>query len=721
MTAESKENGMSEQGDVERQLEQFRELFRTEAAELIEELEVALLDFEEDLGNRDLVDRIFRTMHTIKGSGSMHGLEALAEFTHHLETAWDRVRSAKLEPTSELVELSLMAKDHIRSLIEGEADSAAGTAIVVRLGQLGATGSESAEAKVEDAAESESAARPRTYRVRFRPHSNVFMLGCNPLPLVREACALGDGIAVIQTDDMPTLADMDPESCYVAWDIVLTTEATRDEIRDVFIFVEDRCELDVRVVDEPESSDTPIDYMKMGDILVERGDLSQEELELALADQKRAGEIMQEKGLVSQDKIRSALAEQEAVRQSRKRREGEAAATNIRVPAARLDDLVDLVGELVIAQARLSQVALDRQDPVVQEISEDLQSLTSELQDNAMSLRMLPIGSTFSKMRRLVRDLSSNLGKQVELVTSGGETELDKTVIERLGDPMVHLIRNCVDHGLESPEGRLAAGKSESGTVHLSAEHSQGHVIIKIEDDGAGIDAEVIRAKAVERGLITADQRLSESRILELVFAPGFSTAQEVSNVSGRGVGMDVVKRSVDELRGTISVDSEVGRGTTVIVRLPLTLAIVEVLRVRIGGEAYMMPLSLVEECVELTAEDVQRNHGREILEVRDHLVPFVRLREFFSIEGGRPPIEQVVIASLESGRYGFVVDQVVGQVQAVMKNLGKLCEDARGLAGATILGDGTVALIIDPSRIVHHAKLEAGPSPSESLVLMEN
>jgi len=441
---------------------------------------------------------------------------------------------------------------------------------------------------------------------------------------------------------------------------------------------------------------------------VERGDATPEQIVDALAQQKRTGEILTERANVSPEKVKAALAEQTTVRNVQRERQAREVAANVKVPADRLDSLMDLVGELVISQARLSQTAGGRDDPELLSIAEEMERLTTELRDTTLELRMLPIGTTFARFRRLVRDLSQQLGKEIELVTEGAETELDKTVIDRLGDPLVHLIRNSIDHGIEGPDAREAVGKPRKGTVRLAATHSEAHVVIRIEDDGLGLDPRAIQAKAVERGLIAADAELPEEELFNLIFEPGFSTAKTVSNVSGRGVGMDVVRRSIEALRGKVRISSRHGVGTTVTVELPLTLAIIEGLLVQVAAGRYVLPLSLVEECIELTGAEALRGNGNRLIEVRGDLVPYLRLREWFAEEGGAPSIEQIVVTRLGETRLGFTVDQVIGQHQTVIKNLGRLYEGVEGLAGATILGDGEVALILDVPKLVQVVGKEA-------------
>ena len=660
-------------------LEKFAASYREEAAERLVELEATLLELETHPDDADLTARAFRALHTIKGSGAMFGFDDIASFTHELETVFDQLRNGKLSVTRELVGLALEGKDLIRAMLDGalQAGDAERERLVAALRQLLSRTDEGtapvAPASV-DPRPAVSAEPARTYRVRFKPHAEVFHDGTNPLGLLAELRSLGPCQVVAHTGDIPRLEDLSPEACYVAWEVLVTTEQGANAIRDVFIFVEDRCELRVELVDDAMTAE-------------------------------------------------AAAVEQKVVRAERAGREAPAeAASSIRVAAEKLDGLVDLVGELVIAQARLTRIASRRDDPELLSISEDIDRLSAALRDSTLDVRMVPIGTTFNRFKRLVRDLSAELGKDIDLVTEGAETELDKTVIERLGDPLVHLIRNSCDHGVESPAARRAAGKPEQGTVRLSAYHSGASVFIEIRDDGAGLDATAIREKALARGLVEPDVELSEKELFNLVFLPGFSTARQVSSVSGRGVGMDVVKRSIDGLRGTVEIESSRGSGTTIRIKLPLTLAIIDGLLVAVGGASYVLPLSIVEECVELTRDDVARAHGNRLAVVRGELVPYLRLREHFGVQGEQPPIEQIAITSVAGTRYGLVVDEVIGQHQTVIKSLGRMYRGVEGLSGATILGDGTVALIVDVPALVHGlaapVSASRGPSQAHSLQL---
>jgi two-component system, chemotaxis family, sensor kinase CheA len=686
--------------------------FKEEAYELLGELESSLLELEERPDDADLIGRVFRAMHTIKGSGSMFGFDDIAAFTHEVETIFDMVRNGKLQVSTALVNLTLSARDQIKSMLDnsdggGGSDPEVSGRIIAGLRAL-ASNVAPAAASVEPREAGPAASERVTYRIRFVPSRDIFSSGSNPLNLLAELRALGACNAVAQTSGFPALEQMDPEGCYTCWDVILTTDQGLNAIRDVFIFVEDDCELSIEAIALHDESSAHDCYKKLGEILVERGDLSADEMTGVLAKQKRFGELAVAGGLVPEARVQSALVEQRHVQAVRQEKSSAEAGNSIRVPAERLDVLVNLVGELVTVQARLSQTATGRGDADLMAIAEEVERLTGELRDSALNIRMLPIGSTFSKFKRLVRDLSGELGKEIEMTTDGAETELDKTVIEKLNDPLVHLIRNSIDHGVELPEVRLLAGKPRFGTVHLAAVHSGDSVLITIKDDGAGLDKDAIRAKAVEKGVIAASAELSEKELFALIFAPGFSTAKTVSSVSGRGVGMDVVKKAIEALRGSIEIASVRGEGTRIMVRIPLTLAIIESLLVKIGKDFFMLPLSLVDECVELTREDVARAHGRNLARVRERLVPYIPLRERFQIPGELPEIEQIVITQVGGVRVGFVVDQVIGEHQTVIKSLGRAYKNAEGISGATILGDGSVALILDVPQLVQSVEAEA-------------
>jgi len=697
-----------------------KDAFLEEAYELVTELETSLLKLEEMPDDTDLIDRVFRAMHTIKGSGAMFGYNDIADFTHELETAFDLVREGKITVTTELVNLSLSARDQIKAMLDASVDGEPvdkdrSKVIIEALKALISSGVETAEVSRSVAGFSEENVDTTledtdgevTYRVRFAPHSDIFKTGANPILLLRELSELGPCSVTAQTKNIPGLEKLDPETCYVYWDVVLTTAKGINAIKDVFIFVEDTSDILIDVIDETEENNRGIDYKRIGEILTERGDLSKAAVEAAAESQRPIGEILVASGSVDPGSVDSALAEQAHVKKVRQERQQAPQASSIRVAADKLDALVDLVGELVTVQARLSQKAVYEKDSELTNIAEVVERLTAELRDNTMSIRMMPIGATFSKLKRLVRDLSKELGKEVVMVTEGGDTELDKTVIERLNDPLVHIIRNSIDHGIETLELRETSGKPRRGTVRLYAEHSGANVLIRISDDGAGLNPERIREKAVSKGIIQPDEAMGEKELFSLIFTPGFSTAENVSGVSGRGVGMDVVKRGIDELRGSIEIESAGGKGTTITLKLPLTLAIIGGLLVESEKAKYVLPLSAIEQCVELSREDAARAHGRNVLNIRGKLVPYIPLRERFNIPGNPPDIEQVIVNEVDGQRIGIVVDRVIGEHQIVIKTMSRLYRNIENISGATILGDGTVALIIDVPKLISETKNE--------------
>ncbi|RQW86753.1 MAG: chemotaxis protein CheA [Geobacter sp.] len=686
--------------------EMHSEAFREEAHELLALLETSLLELEENPDDAELIGSVFRSMHTIKGSGAMFGFTDISELTHEVETVFDHIRNGSARVSKNLIDETLKAGDLIRAMLssEGQIDEAERQNLIAGFRHMAVSIHSEQAQEITEISSSETelnSEAEKLYRIRFKPSPDIFLTGANPLHLLKELRELGTCRIIAHLCDIPSLEVMDPERCYTYWDIILSTSKGINGIKDVFIFVEDDCQLNIEVIDDSGNSIDKPTYKKLGEILVERGDLTPEDMEIVLKNKKRFGEILVESGLAAPSKVEAALVEQQQIREVQQKRQNNESAASIRVPSDKLDTLVNLVGELVTVQARLSQTASLRGDQHLAHIAEEVERLTSELRDSTLNIRMMPIGATFSKFRRLVRDLSQQLGKEVEILTEGANTELDKTVIERLNDPLVHIIRNSVDHGIESPECRLAAGKPRHGTVCLTAEHSGDSVIITIKDDGAGLDKEAIRAKAIERNLITETAELSERELFALIFAPGFSTAQKITGISGRGVGMDVVKQSIEALRGFIEISSKKGNGTIITIKLPLTLAIIESLMVKIGDEYFVMPLSLVEECLELTLTDIELAHGRNLANVRGTLIPYIPLRERFQLGKSNPGIQHVVVTEIAGERIGLLVDSVIGEHQTVIKSLGKMYRDVQGVSGATILGDGSVALILDVPQLV--------------------
>ncbi len=642
------------------------EIFRQEAGELLEQLEAALLDLERSPDDRNLVNSAFRALHTIKGSGAMFGFDQVAAFAHEFESAFDRVRKGDAAPEPDLIAIALNAKDFLRTQIEKpeEANAVIGMCILSDLRKLvQGPGAASALASVapESAAASPSPPPPerKAWRVGMRFHKDVLVNGSNPLLLLDELRTLGDCRVAVDVEATPPLDQMDPTACYFTWNVLLETAHPKSEIEDVFIFVAGDMELSIE-----EGAAPPATAVVPSAV--------------AAAAPRPAGVELAGEGAAKKGAKESAT---------------------IRVQAERLDEMMDRVGELVIAQARLTQLAAAGAN--AKGVAEEIERLASSLRDAVMGIRMLPIGSLFGRFRRLIHDLSRDLNKEIELIAEGEETELDKTMIERLADPLIHVIRNAADHGLEGVEARRAAGKDPVGHIRLVARHAGAEVLISVSDDGGGLNLAKIRAKAEENGLVAPGAVLSEAELHQLLFLPGFSTAHEVSALSGRGVGMDVVRRAIEGMRGSIDVASQAGKGSTFTLRLPLTLAIIEGLLVRVAEARYVVPLTAVEECVELSNEADARSRGRSFLNIRGELVPFLRLRELFGERGEPDPHQKVVIVANADVRVGLVVDQIIGGHQTVIKSLSKLHADVPSFSGATILGDGAVALILDVPHLI--------------------
>jgi two-component system, chemotaxis family, sensor kinase CheA len=674
-----------------------KQIFLQEAQELLEQLEQTLLDLDRTPGDGELIDTAFRSLHTIKGSGAMFGFDAVAAFTHHVETAFDLVRKGKLTPTRELFAVALAAKDQMRRLIDEPENASAsmGDAILGDLRRCIETGmaspsgispSDAVEPQPADPLQRSQNGREAVWRICFRLPADAMLTGTNPLLLLDELRTLGQGSVTALTEDVPGIEAMEPTLLYLRWEVILRTEQSRSAIEQVFLFVLDEMELEIEQVagdanaaagsDRPKVEPEPVPPVRDDQAAKLNDNRPQTSAPAATGPRSMGGDAREAK-----------------------------TADTIRVPAERLDELMDRVGQLVIAQSRLKEIAAASKDAAMKSVTEDIERLSLELRDTTMGVRMLPIGQLFSRFRRLIHDLARDHGKKIELVTVGEETEVDKTVIERLNDPLVHLIRNAVDHGIEDPDSRVAAGKQPVGRITLSATHIAAGVVISIRDDGRGLDRDRIRARAEENGLWAPGARLTDNELFQAIFQPGFSTAREITSLSGRGVGMDVVKRAIDALRGKIDVASTFGDGSEITLRLPLTLAIIDGLLVRVGRGRYVIPLSAVEECVELSMEEDARSRGRSFLNIRGELVPFLRLRELFKASTPADRYQKVVIVSAGELRVGLVVDQVIGDHQTVIKSLSRLHANIEIFSGATILGDGAVALILDIAHLVEHGQ----------------
>ncbi|MHC1790756.1 chemotaxis protein CheA [Solidesulfovibrio sp.] len=681
-------------------------LFREEVTENLAELDGALLELEKNPHDMDLVNRVFRAVHTLKGACDMFGIGQVVALAHDLESLFDHVRGGWRRVGKNLLDAAFAAKDRFAAMLADGADPAAeeDPALSARLKELLRTPDmpddvppvpAQAMPASAPAPGTPAPAGPGCWHIELVPSDPGHLLRHDPLALLDELRAMGRATVRCDLAGVPALAALDPGDCHLRFAVRLAADPGRvpdaNALRDVFLFLENQADVTITP-----AADATLPDLGPDPVREHAPTPAPQPATVAPAATVAAAAQTPPAATPAGDAKRPAQAARKEAMQS------------LRVDAGKLDDLVNLVGELVIAQARLTQLASSLGQPALTSVAEEIERLSNELRDNTLGIRMLPIGTTFSRFRRLVRDLSAEMNKSIELVTEGGETELDKTVIEQLNDPLVHLLRNSIDHGIESPGERLAGGKPESGVITLSAEHAGGEVVITITDDGKGMSAERIRAKAVEKGLIPAETRLTDSDCFGLIFLPGFSTAEKVTNISGRGVGMDVVKRSMDALRGKIDVQSAPGKGTRITIKLPLTLAIIDGLQIKAGDDQYIIPLSLVEECVELPRERAETSGRGRTIQLRGEIVPFIRLREAFALDGQPPAIEQIVVTRFEGQRAGIAVDQVLGQQQTVIKSLGNYIGSVSGISGATINGDGTMSLILDVPTLVASVKRAA-------------
>jgi two-component system chemotaxis sensor kinase CheA len=706
-------------------MDAIQQAYVVEGRELLQMMEDNLLQMEDNGGDPDTINSIFRAAHTIKGGAGVIECKFIVEFTHVLENVLDEMRSGTIQASPELVEVLLACSDHLSTLMgcvesESEPDDRAdkvSASLRAKLQHyLGKTSDASkdvalSEPKVQASGGGEMETDNWHISLRFGP--DVLRKGMDPASFLRYLTEFGQIVSLVTLPDaMPDAAAMDPESCYLGFEISYRSDADKSRIESVFDFVRDDCMIHIwpphsKLADFISSIETlPEDTMRLGEILVKCGALTQQELDQALTDQAeqeegsptqpKIGDMLVNRGAVTPELVEAAAAKQGKVAE-KKTLESQL----IRVPAAKLDQLIDLVGEMVIASAGANMLARKSGETALVESTSIITGLVEQIRDSALQLRMVQIGETFTRFQRVVRDTSRELGKDIELVISGSEAELDKSVVEKLGDPLMHLVRNALDHGIESPEVRTAKGKPAKGTLRLNAYHESGAIAIEIIDDGAGMNREKILNKAREREIIGPAQTLSDSEIFGLIFEPGFSTADKITNISGRGVGLDVVKRNITALRGSIEVESREGEGSTFRIRLPLTLAIIDGFLVGVGKSSYVIPLSTVDECIELSQKDSAETLNRQYINLRGEVLPFVRLREQFEVAEPAGRRENIVVVQYAGQKIGLVVDELMGEFQTVIKPLGSIFKHIKGIGGSTILGSGDVALILDVPSLV--------------------
>ena len=644
-------------------LSQFKNTYITECNELLLEMEERLLQLDTQQADRAELDAIFRCAHSIKGGAGAFGFTFIVQFTHIAEALLDQLRDGRLNATREVVDLLLKSKDIIATMVAAARDDAPlpagyGDDIATALANyVSADISKRPEAQTE-----KTAVGAAQYQIHFLPKPSLLSTGNEPLLILRELCGLGSASVRCEHAALPVISQIDPQLCYLSWEISLHTHESEARIREVFEFVEDDCALSIRRIEE-----------------------------------------------ASPEKMADAAATTSTAATQEKTAASSGFSGSIRVDIEKVDKLINMVGEVIIIQAMLSAQARQlstQEHGHLQRGIDELSQYTRELQESVMAIRMQPVKSIFSRMPRIVRDLSQQLGKSIHLHTFGETTEVDKTIIEQLSDPLTHMIRNSVDHGIESPQERLAAGKPEAGTITLSAEHRGGKIVIQVKDDGKGINRQKVLKKAIEKAVVPANATLTDEEIDRLIFAPGFSTADQVSAISGRGVGMDVVKRNIEAIGGNVVVHNFPGQGSHFTVSLPLTLAILDGMIVRVGAEYYIVPISNIIETLRPKPEDVRQiADGSNVINIRGQFVQVLYLWKLFHVKDATHEAHKGLVILVESGgrTLGLVVDELIGQQQVVIKSLESNTDPVRGVSGATILGDGKVSLILDVEGLSSH------------------
>ncbi|MBL1275720.1 MAG: chemotaxis protein CheA [Ectothiorhodospiraceae bacterium] len=718
------------------------QIFIDEAEDLLNIAEQALLhldNLDNEADTLDGINDLFCTFHTIKGAAGLFGLDSIVEFTHVVESVLCKIREGSLTVDEDIVSLFLSSRDHLSNLVENAHSGEQGISGELKIiddeliGKLDDyLGVSTADEKNNDLTLTATVTEKNTegvinenWHISLRFGPNVLRNGMDPASFIGYLSNIGELKSVtLVSDAIPQWNDFDPENCYLGFEIVLIAADTNKEaIEEVFEFVQDDCRISIlpphshidayiKMIEE-----LPEEDMRIGDILVACGALTSSEKEDVLNTQDRLtdkvtaggveqkvpplGKVAVEQQVVQQEVVDAALKKQNELKLQRDNSQ-----QTIRVNALKLESLLNLVGELVIGSANAELNARRLADADLNEAMENLLRLVEEVRDTALGLRMVQIGETFNRYKRVVREVSRDTGKDIDLRISGAETELDKTLIEKIGDPLMHLVRNAIDHGIEPSEKRLAVGKPAMGTVNLDAFHDSGSIVIQIKDDGGGLSKEKILNKALEKNLIQENQQLNDQEIYRLIFEAGFSTAEKVSNLSGRGVGMDVVRRNIESLRGHVEIESEEGKGTSISIRLPLTLAIIDGFQVRVGNAQYIVPLDMVDECIELNESLRGKDEQANYVNLRGEILPFMRLSDMFGEKGEKGEMDNkhrdnIVVVKFLGKKAGFVVDELLGEHQTVIKPLGKVFQNLKGISGATILGSGEVAMIIDIPAMV--------------------
>ncbi|MBN2237214.1 MAG: chemotaxis protein CheA [Bacteroidales bacterium] len=702
--------------------------FLEEAHELISDLEDSLLTLEEMPTDKDAVHRVFRVMHTLKGSGGMFGFNAVSDFTHHLESIYYRIRNEELKLNTEILTLTLKSVDLIKELLKTPDDPDAATqkiydSLVEEIQAVTENGekkAKSAQKKADFEADLPTVQQNgiNTYFINFEPNAEILQNGTNPLYLIDELVSLGNAYVQINTDLIPDIKELKLDNCYISWEIVLATKASIGDLKDVFIFVEEDSEIDIQLIGThdllryPEFEEKLKSYRDDSIVIHEIIQLGKElitqnpppnnnQIEVSAEQPEDEIDVSIPESVIESSNASNTNVEEKNIPAASAPSNSPATFTTIRVSSKKVETLMNLVSEMVTSQARLNLLADQIKSSDLSDAIEHLEKLTRQLRDNAFEISLIPIESMLTRFKRLIRDLSSELNKEVHFSVEGTDTELDKTIIENLTDPLLHIFRNAIDHGLEDTKTRIKIGKPEIGQIKLKAFYSGTNVYIQIIDDGKGIDPEIIRKKGVSKGLISAHDQLSKKEIFDLITQPGFSTAENVTDISGRGVGMDVVKKNIQKIQGELLIDSNLGVGTTFTLKLPLTLSIIDGLIVSIDKTSYIIPILSINKIRPLSHSLIENAFNNSII-IDSEQLPFIYLRNHFSVKTKAPEVEQMIVVNYENQRIGIIIDKVEKQSQVVVKSIGKQFHQHDIISGASIMGNGQVALVLDTNKIIY-------------------
>jgi len=658
----------------------FQEVFVDEAFDLINQLEEKMLQLESDPSEKTIIDEVFRIMHTLKGNSNMFGYKHLGEITHELENIYDVIRNKNEEISRPVLEITLQSIDHFRNLINDPELSTAAikdqhVAMLSEIKSLIHTDTSSGSGEVVNKLKRNR--ETNTFYIFFKPQKDIFNDGTNPMYFVYDLHELGECLIIPAIDEQEMALEYDPEKCYTSWHIALVTDRSEEDIREHFLFLKDESKPSIKMLAPGNllSDQNFRNHLKQK--ATNAADILDLDVNIHSSDEKKKQSQRVETAKDFHDSI-----------------------TSVRVASHKIDQMMNLISELVTKQAELSMLVVGHDNQRLTEVAESIENISRDLRDNAFSISLIPLEKSVLRFQRLVRDVSGRFGKKINFIIEGKETELDKTIIEKIVDPIMHILRNSIDHGIEKPAERIRKGKPETGTIILRAYPSGAHVIIEVSDDGAGINLEKVKETAVRKGMLGVNDQISRDDLLNLIISPGFSTAENISEVSGRGVGMDVVNQKISEIRGKLEITTEKDKGTTLTIELPLTISIIDCLLIKLGGEYFLVPLAVVERCAEVKAETVMKAENKYIV-LEGQYIPFIDLRGEFSIQVERPAVQQVLLVRYKEMVVGLIVDEVIGNYQAVLKALGEAYKKQEIISGASILGSGEIALVLDTNRLI--------------------